>query len=46
MNPKTASRYGTKGELKSLGQLLCYASTESLNKELEYMKTPRQWINI
>ena len=44
MNPKTTSRYGTKGQLRSFDQLLCYASTESLNKKLKYMKAPTQWI--
>ena len=45
MNPRTTSLYGTKDELRSLDQLLCYASTESLNKKLKYMKAPRQWID-
>ena len=39
------SRYGTKRELRSVDQILCYASTELLNEKLKYMKAPRQWIN-
>ena len=34
-----------KRELRSLDQLLCHASTESLNEKLKYTKVPRQWIN-
>ena len=45
MNPKTTSWYGTKGEIRSLDQLLCYACTESLNEKLNYVKALHQWIN-
>ena len=35
----------TEGELRSPDQLLCYASTVSLNKKLKYKKAPREGKN-
>ena len=35
----------TKRGLRFLDQVVCWTSTESLNKKWKYMKAPRQWIN-